>query len=393
MNEDISIDMERAVTAIRDCLNDTQGVIGLSEPYFNGNEWRYVQECLNSGWVSSAGKFVDRFEADLAAYTGAGYAVATVNGTAALHIALQVAGVKPGDEVLAPTLSFVATTNAIAYCCAIPHFVDSEWRSLGVNPEVLRDYLSRIGTPQGDTLINRHSGRPIRALVVMHTLGHPVDLDPVVALCEEFGISLVEDAAEALGSQYRGHHVGHAGQLGILSFNGNKIVTTGGGGAILTDDEELARQAKHLSTTAKLSHPWRFDHDRVGYNYRLPNINAALGCAQLEQLPAFVTAKRQLADRYRAAFNSIDTVSFVEEPDYGRSNYWLHAIRLHDYAQRDLWLEHFHSSGIQVRPIWTLQNELPMFRDTPAMPLPVAKQIEQSLITLPSSVGLVINDA
>ena len=223
MSKATSIPMERAVTAIRDCLNETQGVIGLSEPYFNGNEWRYVQDCLNSGWVSSAGKFVNRFEADLAAYTGAGYAVAMVNGTAALHVALQVAGVNPGDEVLTPTLSFVATTNAIAYCGAIPHFVESEWRSLGVNAEVLRDYLSRTGTTRGNTLVNRHSGRPIRALVVMHTLGHPVDLDPVMALCEEFGLALVEDAAEALGSRYRGRHVGHTGQLGVLSFNGNKI--------------------------------------------------------------------------------------------------------------------------------------------------------------------------
>ena len=257
----------------------------LHEPHFGGREWDYLKECLDSTFVSSVGKFVDRFEAELAAYTGAAHAVATVNGTAALHIALKLAGVLPGDEVIVPALTFAATANAVIYCDAVPHFADRETRSFGLDAAALRDWLQATTELQAGVCVNRASGRTIRAMVPMHVFGHPADLDSLLAVASDFRLALVEDAAESLGSLYHGRHTGTIGRMGTLSFNGNKTITTGGGGAILTNDAELAKHAKHLTTTAKLPHAWEYRHDEVGYNYRMPNLNAALGCAQLEQLP------------------------------------------------------------------------------------------------------------
>lgn len=368
-----------------------EGFKALHEPFFAGNEWAYVKECIDTGWVSSAGKFVDRFEAELAAYTGAQYAVAVVNGTAALHVALQLIGAKTGDEVLIPTLTFVATANAVTYCGATPHFVDSETRTLGVDAAKLRDYLIRVTEQHNGLCVNRATGRVIRALVPMHTFGHPVDLDGLVAIARDFNIALVEDAAESLGSFYHGQHTGTFGRMGTLSFNGNKTITTGGGGAMLTNDTELARRAKHLTTTAKLSHRWAYEHDEVGYNYRMPNLNAALGCAQLEQLPDMLTAKRSLFQRYDSAFASIAGVRLMREPDECRSNYWLQTLLLDsgNADQLDAILRATNDAGLMTRPVWKLMHELLPFRNCPRMDLAVAESFSQRLLNIPSSAGLV----
>lgn len=362
----------------------------LHEPQFGGNEWAYLKACLDSTFVSSVGPFVDRFEAELAAYTGARHAVAVVNGTAALHVALRLAGVEPGDEVLVPALSFVATANAVAYCGALAHFVDSEEGTLGIDAAALRAHLERIARREAGGCVNRASGRPIRAVVPMHTFGHPVDLDGLLAVAGDFGLVVVEDAAESLGSLYGGRHTGTFGRLGTLSFNGNKTITTGGGGAILTDDPALAKHAKHLTTTAKVPHRWAYRHDELGYNYRMPNLNAALGCAQLEQMPGFVAAKRTLFERYAAAFAGIDGVRIFAEPAGCRSNYWLQ-VALLDPAQascRDAVLAATNDAGLMTRPVWELLHRQPAFADCPRMELPVAESIEARLINLPSSAVL-----
>lgn len=381
---------DRIHAALRQVVTADQGPVALHEPKFGGREWDYVKECIDTGWVSSVGKFVDRFEVDLAAYTGAKHAVAVVNGTAALHVALQLAGVKAGDEVLVPALSFVATASAVAYCGAIPHYVDSEERTLGLDPVALRDYLLASTEIRGGECWNRHTQRPIRALVPMHTFGHPVNLDSMMAVARDFHLVLVEDAAESLGSYYHGRHTGTFGQLGTLSFNGNKTVTTGGGGAILTNDAELARHAKHITTTAKVPHRWEYSHDEVGYNYRLPNLNAALGCAQLEQLPSFLKSKRRLYERYQQAFASVPGVRLVSEPAGCQSNYWLQSLLLDDSAarERDLILAKTNDAGLMTRPVWILLHRLPMYQDCPRAPLPVAEGIERRLINIPSSAGL-----
>ena len=301
---------EAVVGAIRDVVGP--GKVALHEPSFEGNEWLYLKECLDSTFVSSVGKFVDRFEAELQSYTGAKYAISVVNGTAALQIAFKLAGVQADDEVLVPTLTFVATVNAVTYCNAIPHFVDSEEATLGIDTLKLRDYLQRNTSQHSGKCINNHTGRVIRALVPMHTFGHPSDIEGLLAIANDFNIALVEDSAESLGSFYSGQHTGTFGLLGTLSFNGNKTITTGGGGAILTNNEALARHAKHLTTTAKISHAWEFRHDAIGYNYRMPNINAALGCAQLEKLPAKLASKRELFKKYKGAFAHVKTQELSE---------------------------------------------------------------------------------
>ncbi len=366
------------------------GPVALHEPRFAGNEWEYLKRCLDSTYVSSVGPFVDRFESDLAIYTGAKYAVAVVNGTAALHVALRLAGVHPGDEVLVPTLTFVATANAIVYCGATPHFVDSEERTLGLAPQALREYLQRITDIRNGQCVNRATGCVIRALVPMHTFGHPVDIEVLSAVARDFRLALVEDAAEALGSTVHNRHAGTFGLMGILSFNGNKIITTGGGGAILTNDPELARRAKHLTTTAKVPHPWTYQHDEIGYNYRLPNINAALGCAQLEQLSDLMADKRRIFGRYQTAFKDVPFVRIVAEPEGCRSNYWLQALLLDDSAagQRDAILTATNDAGLMTRPLWTLMHRLPHYRECPAMDVPVAESLERRLINLPSSAQL-----
>jgi perosamine synthetase len=380
-------------------LAAVQSVVGpadrstpLHEPEFAGREWDYVKDCIETGWVSSAGVYVDRFERDLASLTGAKHAVAVVNGTAALHLALLLVGVRPGDEVVVPTLTFVATANAVAYCGAVPHFADAAFPSLGLDPDKLDQHLSDILESSLGRRINRLTGRPIAAVVVMHTFGHPAEVEPLIEVCSRHGLPLVEDAAEALGSTWRGRHCGTFGAIGTLSFNGNKVVTTGGGGAVLTNDPAIGKRAKHLSTTAKIAHPWLYMHDEVGFNYRLPNLNAALGCAQLEQLPRFVTEKRRLAEAYATAFAAVERVSFVREPPGGLSNYWLNAILLdplQSLAMRDTVLERLNGANFMARPAWTLMHRLPPYASAPRMTdLSNAETIERTLINLPSSPSL-----
>lgn len=382
-----TLNTNQIINTIRQTLSCQDQQIALHEPYFGGNEWCYVKECLDTGWVSSVGTFVNRFEDDLANFTGAKHAIATANGTSALHICFRLAGIEAGDEVLVPTLTFVGTVNAIAYCQATPHFIDAEENTLGVNADLLDDYLKDITKIAGTTTINRITNRPIKALCVMHTLGHPVDLDRMVEICDKYNLILIEDAAEAVGSYYKNAHVGHAGLLGILSFNGNKIMTTGGGGAILTDDPHIAKRAKHITTTAKVPHAWRFAHDELGYNYRLPNINAALGCAQLEQMNEFLRAKRELAAIYQHAFMGVQGVKLLKEPPFAKSNYWINALILDEpYANlRDQLLDEMISTGIMVRPLWELQHHLPMYSACPRMLLSIAEKLARRLIQIPSS--------
>jgi aminotransferase in exopolysaccharide biosynthesis len=388
MNAPITL-AEQVIFAIRAVVGAGPAV--LHEPSFTGNEWLYLKECLDSTFVSSVGKFVDRFETDLARFTGAKHAVAVVNGTAALHIALKLAGVKADDEVLIPALTFVATANAVTYCNATPHFVDSEVRTLGVDAAKLRDYLTSYTEQHAGQCVNRASGRVIRALVPMHAFGHPVDLNGLLAVAHDFNLALVEDAAESLGSYYYGQHTGTFGLMGTLSFNGNKTITTGGGGAILTNDAALARHAKHLTTTAKLPHAWEYRHDEIGYNYRLPNLNAALGCAQLEQLPAMLAAKRALFQHYQTAFAPVQDVKLMAEPAQCQSNYWLQTLLLDaDYTdQRDRVLKATNAAGFMTRPAWILMHELAPFKDCPRMDLAIAQSLSQRLINIPSSSSLV----
>ena len=362
----------------------------LHEPTFFGNEWDYLKECLDSTFVSSVGKFVDRFELDLAQYTGAKYVVATVNGTAALHIALKLAGVIQDDEVLVPALTFVATANAVVYCNATPHFVDSEESTLGIDVAKLRSYLLDHTKIIAGQCVNTASGRIIRAVVPMHTFGHPVDMDGLIDLASEFKLVVIEDAAESLGSTYKGQHTGTLGRFGALSFNGNKTITTGGGGAILTDDPELARRAKHITTTAKLPHAWEYRHDEVAYNYRMPNINAALGCAQLEQLPQLLESKRNLFFRYQVAFNKVDGVQLMKEPVNCRSNYWLQTILLDsdNSVFRDAVLSATNDVGYMTRPAWVLMNELPQFSTAPCADLSGSESLSKRVINIPSSAYL-----
>ena len=378
------------IKALQSVLPQGDKPIALHEPSFNGNEWAYVKECLDTGWVSSAGKFVDRFEQDLAAYTGAKRAIAVVNGTAALHVCLLLVGVDQGDEVLMPALTFIATANAVSYCGAIPHFVDSEESTLGLDPNKLGRYLEGIAEVRAEGCFNKKTRRRIKAVVPMHTFGHPVDLDRLIEVCRRFKLELVEDAAESLGSFYKGRHTGNLGRVSALSFNGNKVITTGGGGAILTNDEDLGNLAKHLTTTARVAHQWAFIHDRVGYNYRLPNINAALGCAQLEQLDGFLVRKRALAEKYAAAFNGFKGVQFFREPPGSRSNYWLNVLLLDpsEARERDAILTATNGANIMTRPVWTLMHRLPIYQDCPHMDLRCAEDLERRLINLPSSANL-----
>lgn len=380
---------EAVVGAIRDVVGP--GQIALHEPSFDGNEWLYLKECLDSTFVSSVGKFVDRFENELAAYTGAKYAISVINGTAALQIALKLAGVQADDEVLVPALTFVGTVNAISYSNAIPHFVDSEEVTLGIDTLKLRDYLQRNTSQYSGKCINNFTGRVIRALVPMHTFGHPSDIDGLLLIASDFNIVLVEDAAESLGSFYHGQHTGTFGLSGTLSFNGNKTITTGGGGAILTNNEALARHAKHLTTTAKMPHAWEFRHDEIGYNYRMPNINAALGCAQLENLSSKLASKRDLFKRYQSAFADVKGVLLFSEPEKCQSNYWLQTLLLDEIESknRDLILDSTNKFGIMTRPAWVLMNDLEPFKGFPSMDLATARSLYERIVNIPSSPGLV----
>lgn len=362
--------------------------VALHEPAFFGNEIKYVTDCIQTGWVSSVGKYVDLIEEKLCKITGAKYAIAVVNGTAALHLAYMMAGVKDGDEVLMPALTFIATANSVTYCGATPHFVDSNEKDLGVCPIKLDKYLSGIADIHDDVCINKNTGKVIRALCVTHIFGLPAQLKSLKAVCDKYKIALIEDAAEALGSYYQGGHVGHYGLCGIISFNGNKITTTGGGGALLTDDVGIATRAKHLSTTAKIpAESWEYRYDAIGYNYRMPNINAALGCAQLENLSVMLDKKRKLADRYRESISKIKGIKFISERADTQSNYWLNAVKcdFENIYERNSCLKELNSQGYGCRPIWELLSDQNVYQCSPKMSLEVAKVLAKNVINLPSS--------
>lgn len=363
----------------------TNDFIPLHAPVFLGHERDYVVETIESTFVSSVGAFVDRFELDMAAYTGSPRAIATVNGTAALHAALLLAGVKPGDLVVTQSLTFVATCNAIAYCGAEPVFVDVDRHTLGLSPQALEEWLDEYARLDADGLCRlKNGGKVLRACLPMHTFGHPVELECLLAVCERWGLVVIEDAAESLGSLYKGRHTGTFGRLGTLSFNGNKIITTGGGGMILAA-EELGARAKHLTTTAKKPHSYEYFHDELGYNYRLPNLNAALGCAQLEQLDAFISSKRELAARY-AQFLEGSELQFFHEPEGCRSNYWLNAVICESHEHRDALLKATNDRGVMTRPIWQLMNHLPLYARCLRGDLTNAEWLEARIVNLPSSV-------
>lgn len=360
--------------------------IPLHEPIFNGNEKKYLNDCIDSTFVSSVGKYVDYFEEMVVDFTGAKFAVATVNGTAALHIGLLLSDVKRDDEVITQPLTFVATCNAISYIGAHPLFIDVDKNTLSLSPEKLLTFL-QTNTEQVDGRCkNKLTGRLIKAMVPMHTFGHPGRIKEIAKIANDFNIELVEDAAESLGSYYDGIHTGLFGKMGTLSFNGNKTITTGGGGMLVTNDEGLAKRAKHLTTTAKIPHKWEFDHDTIGFNYRLPNINAALGCAQMEKITSILENKRETAKKYQTFFSAMEEVSFVVEPKNTRSNYWLNAIILKDRMQRDSFLEQANKNGVMTRPVWKLMNHLEMFKNYLPTDLENAKWLEDRIVNIPSSV-------
>ena len=363
----------------------TVDFIPLHEPKFIGNEKKYLNECIDSAFVSSVGKFVDEFEEKIANYTGAKYAVATSNGTSALHIALLLANVTENDEVITQPLTFVATCNAISYCDANPIFIDVDKDTMGLSPSSLQVYLEKNTFIKSQQCINNRTGKVIKACVAMHTFGHPCKIDKIKDICDKYYINLIEDAAESLGSFYKDKHTGTFSQMGVMSFNGNKIITAGGGGCFITNDKELAKRAKHLTTTAKVPHKWEYTHDMVGYNYRMPNLNAALIVAQLEQLENFLNHKRNLANRYAEFFN-LNTIKFIVEPKNSKSNYWLNAVILKDEKQRDLFLEETNSKGVMTRPIWTLMNKLTMFQNAQCGELTNAEWLERRVVNIPSSV-------
>ncbi|ENM5726499.1 LegC family aminotransferase [Vibrio mimicus] len=372
----------RLVEFVRDQYQ-TQEFIPLHAPTFTGNEKAYVMETIDSTFVSSVGKFVDEFERKMEAFTGSARAVATVNGTAALHAALYMAGVERGDLVITQALTFVATCNALYHMGAEPIFVDVSPVSLGLCPKAVNAFLEENAEVTEAGCIHKQTGRRIKAVVPMHTFGHPVELDELVAVCLKWNITLVEDAAESLGSFYKGKHTGTLGEFGVVSFNGNKIITTGGGGMVLCGTEEAGRRTKHVTTTAKVPHPYEFFHDEPGFNYRMPNLNAALGCAQMEVLERYLAQKRQLAHEYQAFFAGSD-VTFVVEPEYAQSNYWLNAIICADAQQRNELLEQTNAAGVMTRPIWQLMHRLPMFKHALRGDLNNSQWLEEHLINLPS---------
>ena len=381
--------VDEIVAATRRTIGTTAAT-PLHTPSIQGKELEYVSQAIESTFVSSVGEFVDRFEKDICAFTGSRRAVAVSSGTAALQLALRVAGVSAGDEVLLPSLTFVATANAVSYLGATPHFVEVDEQSLSVDPEALRKWIKRTLVSKGGRLINPTSGRAVTALVVMHPFGHISRMEEQLSVGREFGLPVVEDAAEALGSKYQGKHAGRFGLVGTISFNGNKIITTGGGGVVLTEDDETADLVRHLSTTAKTPHRWEYVHDEIGYNYRMPNLNAAFGVGQLEELPKFVVAKRSLAERYIAEFSSISGASIVLEPKGSLSNYWLNTLRLDsgNTRFRDEILDEFGSIGIGARPVWTPLHLLAPYRKSPRSSMKVTEMLGSSLINLPSSAHL-----
>ncbi|MEO7917188.1 MAG: LegC family aminotransferase [Dokdonella sp.] len=371
------------VDLVRSIYGD--GFIPLHRPIFEGNEKQYLIDCIDSNFVSSVGAKVTEFEQQIAAFTGAQYAIATVNGTAALHVALQLAGVRRGDEVLSQALTFIATCNALSYAGAEPVFIDVDSDTLGLGPEALLRWLSKNAELRDGQAFNRTTGRHIAACVPMHTFGFPLRIAEIVAVCNEYGIVVVEDAAESLGSYVGSRHTGTFGKLATLSFNGNKTITTGGGGMIVTDDEALAKRARHLTTTAKIPHPYEFVHDGVGYNYRMPNLNAALGCAQMERLPEMLRIKAAVSRRY-ADFFAGNGVRFMQPIQGSTANWWLNAILLQSEAQRDVFLQHTNAQGVMTRPVWRLMSRLNMFKHCQHDGLENSHWLEARLVNLPSSV-------
>lgn len=361
----------------------------LHAPTFAGNEKKYLNECIDSTFVSSVGPFVDRFEKEIAKFTGATKAVVCVSGTNALHMAMMLVGVERDDEVLTQALTFIATCNAISYIGAHPVFIDVDLDTMGLSPDALERWLEKNAEMRHGECFNKTTGRRIKACVPMHTFGHPVRLDEIVDICRRWNIELVEDAAESIGSYYKGRHTGTFGRVGAISFNGNKTITTGGGGMLLFQDEELGKFAKHITTQAKVPHRWAFVHDHIGYNYRMPNINAALGCAQLEQIDRFLESKRATAQAYIDYFaGEPHGVRFMKEPDGTRSNYWLNAVLLPDHESQQAFLQFTNDHGVMTRPVWELMNRLDMFKDAQTDGLKNTAYLADRIVNIPSSVKL-----
>ena len=359
--------------------------IPLHRPVFEGNERQYLIDCIDSNFVSSVGAKVTEFEGKVAEFTGSKYAVATVNGTAALHVAIELAGVKPGDEVISQALTFIATCNAISYAGAKPLFIDVDLDTMGLSPSALKIFLESNAEKSVDGTFNKFSGNRISACVPMHTFGFPCRIAEIAEICADWDVALIEDAAESLGSYAGGRHTGTFASMATLSFNGNKVITTGGGGMIITDDPELAKRAKYITTTAKVPHPYEFVHDEIGYNYRMPNLNAALGCAQMERLDDFLAIKTQLADQWDAFFHDRD-VDFVKAINGNNANHWLNAIIFDSRLDRDEFLKMTNDNNVMTRPIWTLMSKLPMFKDCQTDGLENSLWLEDRVVNIPSSV-------
>lgn len=366
----------------------TEDFVPLSVPKFIGNEKKYLEECIDTTFVSSVGKFVDRFEEDMARYTGAKKAVVCVSGTNALHMSLMLVGVERDDEVLTQALTFIATCNALSYIGAHPVFIDVDRSTMGLSPDATKEWLVKNAELRNGQCYNRNSGRRVKACVPMHTFGHPVRIDEIAAICAEYHIELVEDAAESIGSKFKGQHTGTFGKVGAISFNGNKTITTGGGGMMLFNDEELGAYAKHITTQAKVPHRWEFRHDHIGYNYRMPNINAALGCAQLENLDRYIESKRQVAAEYEAFFKTVPDMEFFVDSENTFSNYWLNAVILKDKEAQLDFLQQSNDNGVMTRPIWELMNRLPMFENCENDGLKNTVWFADRVVNIPSSVRL-----
>ena len=367
-------------------LYGTEKFIPLHAPSFGGNEKKYLNECVDTTFVSSVGKFVDRFEEMISDYTGAKKAVVCVNGTNALHLSMMLVGVERGDEVITQALTFIATCNAISYIGAHPVFIDVDRDTMGLSSVAMNEWLYENTEIKNKQCYNKYTGRRVKACLPMHTFGHPVHLDELVEVCNRYHLELVEDAAESLGSFYKGKHTGTFGKIGAISFNGNKTITTGGGGMLLFQDEELGKYAKHLTTQAKVPHQWEFVHDHIGYNYRMPNINAALGCAQMEQLDEMLKNKRETAEKYKAFFDNNSEVEFFTEPENCQSNYWLNAIILNNKEEQQAFLQHTNDNGVMTRPIWELMSRLPMFKDCQTDGLVNTQWFADRVVNIPSSV-------
>jgi perosamine synthetase len=390
--------MDRVVSEITEVLNEVLSPSGsfipLHIPEFDKSEEQLLIECVQSNFVSSVGSFVDRFEEVLQSFTGAKRVILCVNGTSALHLALKLADVQQGDEVLMPSFTFVATANALSYCGAVPHFIDIEESHLGIDPAKLKHYLEMEFNYDGKIVVNPKTGSRVKAILPMHSFGHPCKMSELSVISELYNLPLIEDAAESLGSFYKGKHTGSLGLCGVLSFNGNKIITTGGGGAILTDNLDLADRAKHLSTTAKIPHRWLFEHDAMGFNYRMPALNAALGCGQMEKLPNMLLRKRRLAECYKSAFEGLSGVRFISERKDSESNYWLNTLVLQDGSGQTLekLLEATNNAEIMTRPAWTPLHLLPIYKNCPKMDLSITENIYRRVINIPSSAYLYKKD-